>query len=120
MISKDKTYRTLDGREVRIYATDAGLDKNIIHGASNDGKYGWVPHAWLPNGEHASYTGYNLIEVKPRIKRTVWLNLFPDHTEIFPTEEIAKHCAAMPSRFEHEQPISCVKVEIDCEEGEGL
>jgi hypothetical protein len=112
MISKDKTYRTRDGREVRIYATDAGLNKNIIHGASNDGEYGWVPHAWLPNGEHASYTGYDLIEVKPRIKRTVWINIFKKGTLLHETREDAD--AALGVR------LACVKVEIDCEEGEGL
>jgi hypothetical protein len=114
MISKDKTYRTRDGREVRIYATDAGLDKNIIHGASNDGKYGWVPHAWLPNGNHASYTGHDLIEVKPRIKRTVWINVYDNEViSLFVVKEKADSMA-LGGR------IACVKVEIDCEEGEGL
>jgi hypothetical protein len=125
MISKDKTYTTLRGMPVRIYATDAG-GLFPVHGAIfNDGI--WNGMKWTEEGKtHFTTTSCmvntvdDLAEVKPRIKRTVWLNLFPDHTEIFPTEEIAKHCAAMPSRFEHEQPISCVKVEIDCEEGEGL
>jgi hypothetical protein len=110
MISKDKTYRTRVGREVRIYATDAGLNKNIIHGASNDGEYGWVPHAWLPNGEHASYTWYDLIEVKPRIKRTVWLDIYPSSVAVQEFEDGAIG----------RNRLACVKVEIDCEEGEGL
>jgi hypothetical protein len=114
MISKDKTYRTRDGREVRIYATDAGSDKNIIHGASNDGKYGWVPHAWLPNGEHASYIGHSLIEVKPRIKRTVWLNVYPDKSGDYSQLRNLADALATTDR------IACVKVEIDCEHGEGL
>jgi len=118
MISKDKTYRTRDGREVRIYATD-GSHPFVIHGAYRVGT-NWISCVWLRDGFHEFISNVDLIEVKPRIKRTVWLNLFPNHTEIFPTEEIAKHWAAMPSGFEHEQPISCVKVEIDCEEGDGL
>ena len=32
MIDKSKTYRTRDGREVRIYATD-GVGDQAIHGA---------------------------------------------------------------------------------------
>jgi hypothetical protein len=122
MISKDKTYRTRDGREVRIYATDGG-GASPVHGAYYTERSGWCSWLWSANGKATSDDEPNcidLIEVKPRINRTVWLNLFPDHTEIFPTEEIAKHWAAMPIPFEHEQPISCVKVEIDVEEGEGL
>jgi len=112
MISKDKTYRTRDGREVRIYATD-GHGTYPIHGASNDSKYGWVPHAWLSDGRHASYTVHDLIEVKPRIKRTVWLNVYENCVAGYPTrceaDDVASRCR-----------LACVKVEIDCEEGEGL
>jgi len=113
MISKDKTYRTRDGREVRIYATD-GHGTYPIHGASNDSKYGWVPHAWLPDGKHASYTVHDLIEVKPRIKRTVWINVYDNEViSLFVVKEKADSMA-LGGR------IACVKVEIDCEEGEGL
>ena len=113
MIDKDKTYRTRDGREVRIYATD-GHGTYPIHGASNDSKYGWVPHAWLPDGRHASYTVHDLIEVKPRIKRTVWMNVCDDldYWYVYSTKENA-------DKFK-DYRIACVKVEIDCEEGEGL
>jgi len=76
MISKDKTYRTRDGREVRIYATDAGRAQNLIHGAANEGEWGWVPHVWLPDGRHERNNTLDLIEVKPRIKRTVWINVY--------------------------------------------
>jgi hypothetical protein len=109
MISKDKQYRTRDGREVRIYATD-GHGTYPIHGASNDSKYGWVPHAWLPDGKHASYTVHDLIEVKPRIKRTVWLNVY----------EHLISASETPIQQFLQKPLARVKVEIDCEEGEGL
>lgn len=112
MISKDKTYRTRDGREVRIYATDAGL-RYSIHGAtkSYDGSF-WVQCEWMPDGRvyECRQDRNDLIEVKPRIRRTVWLNVY-EHGGVYAvTDPINKG----------EQCIACVKVEIDCEEGEGL
>jgi hypothetical protein len=49
--------------------------------------------------------------VKPRIKRTVWLNVFRNG-EVVSTSEPPEHY--ITTRF------ACVPVEIDCEEGEGL
>ena len=115
MISKDKTYRTRDGREVRIYATD-GYGRTPIHGAVNCPE-GWVCMTWHPNGQlfNDLEVENDLIEVKPRIKRTVWLNFYEDNTmSVFGSIERAKQQAAAG------YCLACVKVEIDCEEGEGL
>jgi hypothetical protein len=113
MISKDKTYRTRDGREVRIYATDVNPFKTI-HGASKSNDGLWFPHEWLCDGSHPNYPDTDLIEVKPRIKRTVWLNVFGDHVYGAYTKEGVDIHPYVDSR------LACVKVEIDCEEGEGL
>jgi len=112
MISKDKTYRTRDGREVRIYATDGGGDYPV-HGAIL-GHYGWQQFMWGANGK--SYFDdfddkpTDIAEVKPRIKRTVWLDLYPNDVNYLSNgnDAIGGNCLAR------------VKVEIDCEEGEGL
>lgn len=118
MISKDKQYRTRDGREVRIYATDAGIGKNLIHGATHDDDFGWVPHVWLPDGKHECDSSICLVEVKPRHKRTVWLNVYEaDNTECvgsaYMTARDAYKAAAVTR-------IACIKVDLDFEEGEGL
>jgi hypothetical protein len=110
MISKDKTYRTRDGREVRIYATD-GDNWSPIHGAIKE-KSGWCFCVWHKDGSYIDSMlkqPNDLIEVKPRIKRTVWLSVYPDDVW-FTTEKstVGDNCLAR------------VKVEIDCEEGEGL
>jgi hypothetical protein len=110
MISKDKTYRTRDGREVRIYATDGAGDWPA-HGAVLT-ELGWLAFRWRADGASTfSNSPYrdDLIEVKPRIKRTVWLSVYP-HAVWFSIEngEVGADCFAR------------VKVEIDCEEGEGL
>lgn len=110
MIDKNKTYRTRDGREVRIYATDCG-GLRPIHGAIHEGG-NWVAYTWLYNGE-AALDCNSLIEVKPRIKREVWVNVYPMCQTIWPSEEAANECCS-------DYRIACVKLTIDCEEGEGL
>jgi len=112
-ISKDKQYRTRDGHQVRIYSTDGEI-RNPVHGAILT-RWGWEHHCWGKDGtkwlEKTPEHFYDLIEVKPRIKRTVWLNIYPDHVKAW----LSEHDAALSSKR-----IACVKVEIDCEEGDGL
>ena len=117
MISKDKTYRTRDGREVRIYATDGHPDEPV-HGAFKD-KGKWMSTNWSQTGKFCSFAPHDLdlIEVKPRIRRTVWVNLHEnDFVTASPTEAFAKQ------RLQHslKDALACIRVEIDCEEGEGL
>jgi hypothetical protein len=113
MISKDKTYRTRDGREVRIYATD-GHPGEPVHGAFQDYSCAWNSAMWRHDGSNVhGIIDADLIEVKPRIKRTVWLNVYEDFVNGWRTKESADLCVI-------EKRLACVKVEIDVEEGEGL
>jgi hypothetical protein len=122
MISKDKQYRTRDGREVRIYATDGADEAQCVHGAVKN-YYGWAVTVWGKDGQciygagssGTSSPAHDLIEVKPRIQRTVWMNVYEREDDVYGyiSKERADNSAA-PDR------ILCVKVEIDCEEGEGL
>ena len=110
MIDKNRTYKTRDGREVRIYATD-GWSVTPVHGAIKCSG-GWIAASWGQNGLHQSNDDNDLIEVRPRIKRTVWLNVHKTHVEGgHETEESAKW---------GKTPLARIKVEIDVEEGEGL
>ena len=112
MIDKNKTYKTRDGREVRIYATD-GIDDQSIHGAVKDNLNGWILHAWYSDGVHARSDRngrYDLIEVRPRHKRTVWLHMFKNGSV----------CATEETYYVVAGRIACIKVELDFEEGEGL
>ena len=110
MISMDKKYRTRDGHEVRIYAVD-GISPSPIHGAflTIDG---WATCNWTKTGAKflAGKSFTDLIEVKPRVKKTMWLSLYPNGVVWFCTEDskVGDDCLAR------------VKVEIDVEEGEGL
>lgn len=109
MIDKSKQYRTKDGREVRIYATD-GYKDYPIHGAIMD--HGWCFHYWTEDGKGTT-SRFDLIEVKPRHKRTVWLNIYDRHTFLYESREDA-------DGFRAADRIACIKVDLDFEEGEGL
>ena len=113
MISMDKKYRTRDGHEVRIYATD-GISPSPVHGAflTFDG---WATCNWTKTGEKfLAGESFDLVEVKPRIRRTVWLNVYEYNTY----GPHSTKCNA--DRLSHDARLACIKVEIDCEEGEGL
>jgi hypothetical protein len=116
MISKDKTYRTRDGREVRIYATD-GFGDAPIHGAVKR-QDDWDCICWTKDGACIFNPSWNLIEVKPRIKRTVWLNVLPEYDSSPTAKGYASKIDALAMAPSNR--LACVKVEIDCEEGEGL
>jgi hypothetical protein len=114
MISKDKTYRTRDGREVRIYATDGG-GSYPVHGVHKGQDDVWVLGCWTHDGMVLKHgvSEIDLIEVKPRIQRTVWLNVYENNVYPHSTKEFAMYC-------KNDGQLACVKIEIDCEEGEGL
>jgi len=118
MIDKSKIYRTRDGREVRIYATDG--DRHApIHGAISHPDGSWTMLSWLEDGgwckDHE--TNFDLIEVRPRHKRTVWLNVFADgKADGYTTYELAR--SWRPAY--RDDPIACIKVDLDFCEGDGL
>ena len=116
-IDMNKQYKTRDGRGVKIYTVDAGGDFPV-HGAINE-LGGWIMYSWLRDGRSWGITevsNEDLVEVKQRIKRDVWINIYP-HEEKLGLAHITKESADSTAG---EYRIACVKVEIDCEEGEGL
>jgi hypothetical protein len=108
MIDINKKYRTRVNREVRIYATD-GWSASPVHGAIKvEGE--WRFSCWSARGIHHTDRAYDLIEVSPRHKRTVWLHVFKNSTV----------CATEEAYYEITNRLACIKVELDFEEGEGL
>lgn len=115
MIELGKKYQTRDGHEVRIYALD-GDEEMPVHGAVLT-KHGWKVNSWARDGRWCPNMtdGVDLIEVKPRIQREVWVNVYPDVAEcLYYTTKQRADEGAVPNR------IACVKLVIDVEEGEGL
>ena len=113
MIDINKKYRTRDGREVRIYATD-GIHPHEVHGAIKSTiSDGWIYYAWSADGSHQRDAILSLIEVRPRHKRTVWLNVYNNAIREWRTKEEADSCAG-------KDRMACIKVELDFCEGDGL
>ena len=116
MISMDKEYRTRDGREVRVLCVD-----------KRGSGYPVVALLKSPNGRETIDTfsscgmriktaelGSDLIEVKPRIVREFWKNIYPDYEGCSRKSREVADAVALPDR------IACIKFSIDCEHGEGL
>lgn len=123
MIDINKKYRLRNGWEARIYATDGA--GGSIHGAYKHPEHEWVAVTWYPGGKWR-YTlednSYDLVEAKPRIKTTVWLNIEPNGKVVtaYPSREMANFNAHRSNFGLHKSRIACVRVEIDVEEGHGL
>ena len=117
-IDINKRYRTRDGREVRIYATDGHPDEPV-HGAFKDYSGQWNTSIWNLDGTcrfKKCVSGeqcVDLVEVKQRIKRTYWANIYDTGLTYHDTKEDANN-------YKMGLRLACVKVEIDCEKGEGL
>jgi hypothetical protein len=113
IVDKDKQYRTKSGNEVRIYETNNG-GAFPVHGAVlEDGI--WMLKSWRSHGckWHDDKSDYDLVEIKPRIKRTMWVNVYPDGVVEHETRKSADSVA-------RKERIACVKVDFECEKGEGL
>ena len=117
MIDINKQYKTRDGREVKVYAVDGG-GSEPVHGAIKVGINRWDIFKWHADGSYLAKSGSDadLVEVKPRIQRTFWVNV-NDRSwsySIYSSKKSADHSANRASR------LACVEIKIDCEEGEGL
>jgi len=112
-ISLDKEYRTRRGHKVRLYAID-GLGTNPVHGARLINGI-WEQTSWRRNGAYYADSQYrlDLVEVKSRIKRTVWLNVYESFTHVHGSLASAKRCGG-------ETILLRKEITIECEEGEGL
>ena len=113
MISIDRQYRTENGFEVRIYAVDGSKERQV-HGAYfKDGE--WHLTSWCLYGRRDYWCDgqFDLVEVKPRIQREYWVNVYPMYCSFWEEKE---HADSDTSN----RRLACVKITIDCEEGEGL
>lgn len=115
MINMNKQYKTRGGDEVRIYAVDGEGDWPV-HGAVKLSDK-WKSVTWTLDGifyEQNQSHSLDLVEVKPRIKREVWMNVYENSSlNAYKTKEQADKCASY-------NRLACVKVDIDVEEGEGI
>lgn len=119
-IDKNKIYKTVCDRRVRIYATD-GDGAYPVHGAIMTPRNSWEAAVWTKRGESEvspDTLALNLIEVKPRIKG--WMNVYRDGSValggmIFGNEKRATEAANLAANRD-----VVARIQIDIEEGEGL
>lgn len=120
MIDKDKTYRTRDGREVRIYTTDAG-GIYPVHGAFKDPDGEWALEAWTLSGLfiRGEEDDLDLIEVKPKRIYERWVNVYENGYE---SEWATRACAdVMAANYSSRmRRIACLHIRHEYEDGEGL
>lgn len=120
-IELGKQYKTRDGREVRILMTDGGDWQWPVIAAYKDRDGNWWPlHCTKDGRVTGSYNEdpRDLIEVKRRIKRRVWVNVYrhDDGAEFVELHDRRDHADGSGGTAR----VACVKLTIDCEEGEGL
>ena len=116
LISMDKQYRTRDGREVEVLKVGVN-HRNFpvaVVVTNKDGSQLIGTRTSTGRMYSCKENPSDLVEVKPRIKQTVWMNIYSNGRPRphFIKEEADINC--MSDR------IACVKIEIDCEHGEGL
>jgi len=111
-ISKDKQYKTREGREARIYATDGG-GAYPVHGAVFKGGEWWpVRHTEIGRFNEAEKHGYDLIEVKPRMKIERWALVERDGSYSLWLDK--------PSNASTVNAFGITRITFEVEEGEGL
>ena len=112
-VEMGKEYRTRDGQAVtQLVVFDAPKYTNETVFGVLDGEV----HGWCDDGSFVEGTASpeDLIEVRPRIKRDVWVNITREAIGNAWLDKTTADSAATDNR------IACVKLTIDCEEGEGL
>jgi hypothetical protein len=112
MIDKNKQYKTREGREVQIYATDCG-GIYPVHGAilKNDE---WIIHCWRSDGSDAidSISNADLIEVKQRMKFARWALIERNGGYSLWLDK--------PSKASSGDAFAIIRISFEAEEGEGL
>lgn len=111
-IELSKTYRTRDGRPVRIYAVDGG-ETAPVHGAFFD-KGQWIAVCWGKDGMLGVYGGaVDLIEARPMRRVKGWLNIYkaPACGTIHDTRKRADETAD-PT----DPRIACIEIDVETED----
>lgn len=123
-IRLDATYRTRDGRPVRIYAVDGGYD-GAVHGAILMPGVGWLMTVWHHDGKMgAAFTAEaDLIEVRPMRRVTGWINVWESpsvsperQVSLHQTRELADMYAYGSSR---DLRIACIEIDVETEDLSG-
>ncbi len=86
-IEVGKSYKTRNGREVRIYTLD-GIGLQAIHGAIFEGTIGWYSYSWDSDGSYLGCEPSDCDIVIPPLK-------YEGVTRI----KVAEHCRSTRAEF---------------------
>lgn len=119
MIDINKEYCTVDGREVKLWTTDARDSNYPVKGEVNRNGQ-WYCESWMSDGLLLSDCtgGLDLVEVKPRVKQTYWINVYSQSRR--GKTGYLHHTKKQADEGREEGAVACVEVNIDVEEGGGL
>ena len=110
MIDFKKAVRTRDGREVKIYDTEAG-GCYPIHGAFRSTDGDWEVSTWTREGMFAGDRESHLDLVEGSGEHEIWLNIYTSSTQAYQNRAAADYRQGSGR-------IACVRVKYN--EGEGL
>jgi len=113
-ISMDKKYKTRAGADVTIYAVDVKHDVYTVHGAIGADVERWRSNGSCYTDNPEGVDSDDLVEVLPRIKKTLYVNMYVGGSYSTHADESEADRNALENR------LARTKVEIDCEVGEGL
>ena len=119
-----KPVQTRDGKKARIKATDLANPEYPIVALVTDNTPGGLEYPIIYTRDGFKYstrkeTQDDLINIPERIKREVWINVYPEGSSIdggvSPYSQKSK-----ADEYAHRERLACVRVVIDCEKGEGI
>lgn len=115
-IEEGKTYETKSGCRWHAYGFYAG-GEYPIHGAWQDPENKrWHIGAWSQEGKHMLDDEYDLVPAKREFARERWVNVY-EWEETMHADRWRANAAAGSADSKR---LACVRVMIECREGDGL
>lgn len=114
-----KEYRTRNGMDVRLYAV--GTSGNFpVHGAIRATDGYWFVYAWTADGKgtiNIPLHEWDLVEAPARVRTTAWVRVYKVLDRytfgVYESDDQAQ-------KLGEQDCLAIVKVDIDCEQGEGI
>jgi len=115
LINLEDRYETRDGREVEVLKLNMVNDEYpVVVVVTNSTGRQHVSSRTLGGLVHVgSENPSDLVKVKPRIKQTLFINVYVDYCMTYLTRDSADDGATTDR-------LACIELPINCEYGEGL
>lgn len=119
-IEEGKPYMTKGGLRWCGYSYYAGGD-HPIHGAFQLPNGRWQIGAWTKEGKHLVSSEFDLMPTPRHLVRERWINVYELEETLHPDKYTANADSAEAAAVSpHNKRLACVRVMIECHEGDGL